>query len=138
MLNFRLEQRLSKIVTHLILAVSAVIIIFPFFWMISTSLKPDAEILRIPPTLLPIQWNRGFYRELLHDTVFLRFFLNSLIVASTGTVISTHTANADLTVVTNASGVAVIDCDKGSAGTIYIMAELASKVTAAALAITGP
>ena len=89
MLNFRLEQRLSKIVTQLILAVSAVVIIFPFFWMISTSLKPDAEILRIPPTLLPIQWNRGFYRELLHDTVFLRFFLNSLIVASTGTVIST-------------------------------------------------
>ncbi len=89
MLNFRLEQRLSKIVTHFILAVSAVVIIFPFFWMISTSLKPDAEILRIPPTLLPIQWNKGFYEELLQDTVFLRYFLNSLIVASTGTVIST-------------------------------------------------
>jgi len=89
MLNFRLEQRLSKIVTHFILAVASVVIIFPFFWMISTSLKPDAEILRIPPTLLPIHWNRGFYQELLQDTVFLRYFLNSLIVATTGTVIST-------------------------------------------------
>jgi len=89
MLNFRLEQRIYRIVTHFILAVSSVVIIFPFFWMISTSLKPDAEILRIPPTLFPIQWNRGFYEELLKDTVFLRYFLNSLIVASTGTVIST-------------------------------------------------
>lgn len=89
MLKFRAQQRLSKSITHLILAVASVVIIFPFFWMISTSLKPDAEILRIPPTLLPIQWNNGFYQELLQDTVFLRFFLNSLIVAGTGTVIST-------------------------------------------------
>jgi ABC-type glycerol-3-phosphate transport system permease component len=89
MLSFRLEQRLSKIVTQFILAVASVVIIFPFFWMISTSLKPDSEILRIPPTLLPIQWNRGFYQELLQDAVFLRYFLNSLIVATTGTVIST-------------------------------------------------
>jgi ABC-type glycerol-3-phosphate transport system permease component len=89
MLSFRFEQRLSKIVTQFILAVASVVIIFPFFWMISTSLKPDAEILRIPPTLLPIQWNREFYQELLQDTAFLRYFLNSLIVASTGTVIST-------------------------------------------------
>jgi ABC-type glycerol-3-phosphate transport system permease component len=89
MLSFRLEQRLSKIVTQFILAVASVVIIFPFFWMISTSLKPDSEILRIPPTLLPIQWNRGFYQELLQDAVFLRYFLNSLIVAATGTVIST-------------------------------------------------
>jgi ABC-type glycerol-3-phosphate transport system permease component len=89
MLNFRAEQRLSKIITHFILAIASVVIIFPFFWMISTSLKPDAEILRIPPTLLPIHWNRGFYQKLLQDTVFLRFFLNSLIVATTGTVIST-------------------------------------------------
>jgi len=89
MLNFRLEQRLYKTAAHFVLAVSSVVIIFPFFWMISTSLKADAEILRIPPTLLPIQWNRGFYEELLKDTVFLRYFINSLIVASTGTVIST-------------------------------------------------
>ena len=89
MLSFRTEQRLSRIITHLVLVVASVVIIFPFFWMISTSLKPDAEILRVPPTLLPIQWNSGFYQELLQDTVFLRFFLNSLIVAATGTVIST-------------------------------------------------
>jgi len=89
MLNYRLQQRLYRILTQVILAVSSLIIIFPFFWMISTSLKPDAEILRIPPTLIPIHWNKGFYQELLNDTVFLRYFLNSLIVASTGTVIST-------------------------------------------------
>jgi multiple sugar transport system permease protein len=89
MLNYRLEQRLYRTVTHFILVFSSVVIIFPFFWMISTSFKPDAEILRIPPTLLPIRWNTAFYEELLKDTVFLRYFLNSLIVASTGTVIST-------------------------------------------------
>ncbi|MBN2554084.1 MAG: carbohydrate ABC transporter permease [Spirochaetales bacterium] len=89
MLSFRSEQRLNRIVTHFILVLSSLVIIFPFFWMISTSFKPDAEILRIPPTLLPVRWNTGFYQELLQDTVFLRFFLNSLIVASTGTVLST-------------------------------------------------
>ena len=89
MLNYRLQQKIYRIGTHVVLAVSSIIIIFPFFWMISTSLKPDAEILRIPPTLIPIHWNKGFYQELLNDAVFLRYFLNSLIVATTGTVIST-------------------------------------------------
>jgi len=89
MANYRLKASLGNAGTHFVLAVSSLVIIFPFFWMISTSLKLDAEILRVPPTIFPTRWNPAFYRKLLGDAVFLRFFLNSLIVSTVGTVLST-------------------------------------------------
>ena len=58
--------------------------------MIATSLKPDAEILRIPPTIFPKTWFLGRFEKLLFvDKYFLRYFLNSIIVASVGTFVST-------------------------------------------------
>jgi len=55
---------------------------------------------------------------------------------TTGTTISAYTANADLAVLTDANGRIVLDCNKGSAGTIYVMAELGGRASSVELAIT--
>ena len=54
---------------------------FPFFWMVSTSFKPAAEVFATPPTFIPRDptWD-NFYR-LFTATNFLTYFWNSLAVS---------------------------------------------------------
>ena len=58
----------------------------PFVWMVLGSVKPDAEIRRIPPTWLPESWTLDNYRELFDRLDFPTFFANSLIVATVVTL----------------------------------------------------
>ncbi|MBV9543812.1 MAG: carbohydrate ABC transporter permease, partial [Chloroflexi bacterium] len=39
--------------THLVLVLGSLVMIFPVLWMVSTSFKPPNEVLSWPPTLLP-------------------------------------------------------------------------------------
>lgn len=74
---------------EVVLAISSLVIIFPFFWMILTSLKSLTEIMRVPITFFPEKIFLDNYRNLLTDRLFLRYFVNSIIVATVGTVVST-------------------------------------------------
>ncbi len=60
---------------------------FPLFWMIVTSVKPQFELFRRPPTFLPDTFTLEHYARLLIDTAFLVYFKNSVILATTTTVI---------------------------------------------------
>jgi multiple sugar transport system permease protein len=62
-------------------------VVFPLIWMIVTSVKPQAELFSMPPTLVPETITFEHYRRLLTDTPFPRFFLNSAILAVTTTVV---------------------------------------------------
>jgi multiple sugar transport system permease protein len=57
----------------------------PLLWQIITSVKPDAELTRIPP-LLPKHPTLDHYSAVLRDPSFLRVIANSAVVA-TGTTI---------------------------------------------------
>jgi len=54
---------------------------FPFFWMLSTALKPSAEIFATPPVLIPLRPTLDNFRRLFVETYFLTFFGNSVVVA---------------------------------------------------------
>lgn len=58
------------------------------------------------------------------------------LTAATGTVISSLTANADLLVVSDATGEIVLTANNAGAGTIYIMAEVNGKVYSLEVVIT--
>lgn len=59
----------------------------PFVWQVATSLKPDAELTRLPP-LLPASPTFVHYESVFSGTPFLRVILNSAIVASFTTLLS--------------------------------------------------
>jgi multiple sugar transport system permease protein len=59
----------------------------PFLWQFITSLKPDAELTRIPP-VLPSSPIAGHYISIFRGHPFLRIILNSLIVAASTTVLA--------------------------------------------------
>lgn len=62
-------------------------VVFPLVWMILTSVKPQFELFRIPPTFLPGEVTLEHYTRLLTETPFLRYFRNSAIIAVSTTLL---------------------------------------------------
>lgn len=63
------------------------VVIFPIFMMVSNSIKPTLLIRKTPPQFLFVP-TLQHYIKILKQGNFLSYFLNSLIVASSSTVIS--------------------------------------------------
>lgn len=71
----------SRFIIHLLLISGAVIMLFPFVWMISTSLKTPEEVLSDDISLVPKQWRWQNYPDAWREQPFARYFLNTLFVA---------------------------------------------------------
>ena len=66
---------------HLVLVPATIALLFPFVWLIVTSLETPAEALHFPPILAPGTLRFANYPDALRAAPFARFFLNSAIVA---------------------------------------------------------
>ncbi|MDE2220217.1 MAG: carbohydrate ABC transporter permease [Gammaproteobacteria bacterium] len=66
----------------------AALTLFPLLWMLSVSLMPTAAASNYPPPILPARITLGHYRELFATQHLGRYFLNSLIVASSATLLA--------------------------------------------------
>jgi ABC-type glycerol-3-phosphate transport system permease component len=75
-------------VLWIVALVALAITLFPFYWMLNTSLKPASEVFASPPTFVSAHWSLGAYGSLLADRPVARYFLNSLVVALGSTVLS--------------------------------------------------
>jgi len=73
-------------VVHVVVILAAVMIGFPFYFMISTSLKTVAEVYSVPMVVFPkdLQWNN--FVEVWNMLPFGRFALNSVIYTCSITV----------------------------------------------------
>lgn len=72
---------------YLLLALTILYCSGPLLWQFITSLKPDAEIVRIPP-LLPQNTTVDHYVSIFKGHPFLRIILNSAVVAASTTLLS--------------------------------------------------
>ena len=78
----------GRIALHIILIIGAVIMVMPFLWMVSTSLKTQTDVQRqFPPQLIPTTFMFSNYSTALTALPFDRFYINSLIVASSVTIL---------------------------------------------------
>ena len=72
----------SKISIHIILIAISLLSIFPFIWLISTSLKGiDENIFAYPPNLIPQDFTLKNYAEVWDKVNFIGYFINSMVVA---------------------------------------------------------
>ncbi len=74
-------RHINKAIIYILLTIGAISMIFPFFWMISTSLKTPVESVQFPPTLLPKSLEFSNYQEAWSKVNFSRYFLNTIIIA---------------------------------------------------------
>jgi multiple sugar transport system permease protein len=66
---------------YVVLAIGLLVTLAPFLWMLLGSLKPEAELQRIPPTWWPETPSLDNFRQLFDRLDFPRFFANSVLVA---------------------------------------------------------
>jgi len=76
----------SKRLLYIVVTLGFVAVVTPFVWMILGSFKPQAELLRVPPTWWPETPTLDNYRTLFSKESFPRYFLNSTVVAVVITV----------------------------------------------------
>lgn len=90
-MNFQLGvSRNKNIILSIIAIIIAVFLLFPLYWIVVTSLKQEAEIFKIPPTLFPKNISLESYLVQLNhgDFNMFRSFANSLKIALGSMVIS--------------------------------------------------
>jgi multiple sugar transport system permease protein len=74
----RLDEYALRGLIYLLISAGAAIVLIPFVWMVTTSLKPESQLFVYPPEWIPnpIQWSN--YREAWNALPFDRFLLNTI------------------------------------------------------------
>ena len=78
----RLRQIARSVSTHVILLAMSVAFALPFFWLVASSLKPEAQIFRLPPEWLPkpVMWSN--YPSALTYIPYATYFKNTLYICT--------------------------------------------------------
>jgi len=66
---------------HLVLVPATVALLFPFLWLLITSVETSTEALHFPPILVPHVIRFANYSDALSSAPFVRFMVNSAVVA---------------------------------------------------------
>ncbi len=78
---------IGSIISHTLLIIVSLLVLFPFIWMLDTALKPNGQVYQFPPTLLPNPISLDNFVAVWTYLPFGHFLLNSLFVALTGTIL---------------------------------------------------
>ncbi len=83
----RRKKGIGDFVVHIILALTSLVLAFPFLWMFTNSIKTKDEIWQVPPRILPAvaQWSN--YSDALADGTFFRYMWNSAYTALIITIV---------------------------------------------------
>ncbi len=76
-----------KIVIHSLIIVYLIFLLFPLFWVVSSSMKPTQEIYSGAPTILPQTLTLNHYTSVLGEQRVLRSMWNSVVVGIVSTII---------------------------------------------------
>jgi len=78
MTKTKLRFNLTDLIYNILLYLLAAAMIFPFIWMVSTSLKLPQHILLWPPQVFPKVFTLANYQEVFQKADMMRYFYNTL------------------------------------------------------------
>lgn len=87
--NYEIQRRIKLFFIYFFLSVAALFTLIPFYWMIITSFKDADELVRIPPSFIPLNPTFDNYNTVFNpdNSRLLTYILNTLIVAGSTTVL---------------------------------------------------
>lgn len=88
-----LWNRVNRVFLYLAIAALFILVVFPFYWMIVTSLQPQDSVMSVPPQLWPKNPTFQNYIDAWNSAPWLRYFGNTLFVAVASTLISLTTSS---------------------------------------------
>ncbi len=77
-----------RLFTWPVLGVGLIWTLFPFYWMLTTALKPNDDMYRPEPLLVPVRITLSHFHKVFFDSHFPEYFRNSAIVALAVTILS--------------------------------------------------
>jgi multiple sugar transport system permease protein len=86
-------NRFNRVLLYLAVAALFILVVFPFYWMIVTSLQPQDAVFSVPPQLWPRHVTFQNYIDAWNAAPWLRYFGNTLFVAVASTLISLTTSS---------------------------------------------
>jgi multiple sugar transport system permease protein len=89
----RRYRKIGRNILYVLFSAVAFVFMLPFFLMLSNAFKTSAEILRIPPTLIPRDPSFDSFRTVIDEAPYFRWFGNSLFVSITVTVLVLFTCS---------------------------------------------
>lgn len=82
------RRPLAAAAAYAVLMAVVAFVLFPIFWMASSSFKPQTELFARNITMLPVEWTLESYRTVWQGTAFPSYFWNSFKVAALSTLCS--------------------------------------------------
>ena len=80
MKSLQASRNTNRILVYAVLGAGAILMIFPFLWMLLTSFKSAGESVQIPPTILPKHWLADNYGRALEALPFVKLYLNTTLL----------------------------------------------------------
>ncbi len=74
------KKTLSTVIVYIALIIGSLIMVFPFVWMILTAIKTNAEVLQVPPTILPEHWDFSSFSKVVDLLPFGHLYLNTALM----------------------------------------------------------
>lgn len=69
---------------YIVVVIGAIVFTFPFFWMVSASVKPGTEMLKMPPVWIPSSLEWSNYVRPFQNLPFGTFYENTVIITLLG------------------------------------------------------
>jgi multiple sugar transport system permease protein len=84
----KLNTKISYYSANILLILSVIFIFIPIIWMISTSLKGNAELFQFPPSIIPLKPTLDSYKALfVAENKYFLYFRNSIFVSVSATLL---------------------------------------------------
>src|ERR1035438_4971945 len=75
------RRRLLNATAYSLLILAIIVICFPLAWMFSVSVRPNVEVMKMPPDWIPQVFTLEAYEKILTTPKYLRVFVNSMSIA---------------------------------------------------------
>jgi multiple sugar transport system permease protein len=87
-LGIRGRRLLLHAAVYSLLILAIIVMCFPLAWMLTISVRPNVEVMTIPPDWIPQVFTLEAYAKIFQSDRYLRVFLNTCFVAVVVTVLS--------------------------------------------------
>ena len=74
------QSRSTTAVVYLLVILTLIVLLFPFYWMFVTAVRPGNELLSYPPQFFPGDGSFDAFVKVLRESNIFRWFMNSTIV----------------------------------------------------------
>lgn len=81
-----MKKKVKDVLWYIGAVCIALVTVYPFLWMVATSLKPEGEIFSNSMALISKNFSFNNYKEAFETIPYMRYFMNSLILAVGGVI----------------------------------------------------